>query len=153
MEASLFFIISLNEGTYFDENLIHLSPRENIEIIKKELITVKENNDNYMGIKGLDDPFNIYLYITKIKIKNINEKIYIKLQFFNKQLKSKKPIEIKKNESLNFIYEIQYDYDEYFITKIFNQNIDEFINNRFRLIKVKKFMIFKKYLEIHEKIY
>ena len=142
METSLFFIISSNERTYFNENLIHLSPRENIEINKKELITVKENDNNYMGIEGLDDPFNIYLYITKIKIKNINEKIYIKLQFFNKKLKSKKPIEIKKNESLNFIYEIQYDYDEYFITKIFNQNIDEFINNRFRLIKVKKFMIF-----------
>ena len=151
MEASLFFIISLSENNVFSEDLIHLSQRENIEIIKKDLIQVKENNENFMEIKRLDEPFNIYLYMTKIKIKNIKEKIFIKLSFDNKKLKSAKPIDIKKNEPIKFIYEISYVYDENFIVRCFNQNIDKFINDRFRLIKLKKFMIFKKYLEIHEK--
>ena len=149
MEQTIFFIISSNSKIFFRKDLIYLSKRKNIEIIEEDLIRIKENIINHMEIEGLDEFCNIYLYKTKIKIKNKNEKIFIKINFCNKKLKSKTPIKIKSNGSINFIYEILYEYSK--TAFLPNDEIYEFLNNKYKISKLKKFMIFKRYLEIHEK--
>ena len=155
MEASIFFIISSNSTIYFHKELIYLSKRENIDIMEEDLIKVKEKNINYMEVEGLDESFNIYLYKTKIKIKNINEEIFIKLNYLDRKLKSLYPIEFKGKESIYFLYEIIYKCEDIIPIniKIWDKNaysVNDFIKDKFRLIKMKKFKIFKKYLEIHE---
>jgi len=155
MEATIFFIISSKSSIYFHKELIHLNRRDNIDIIEEDLIKVKETNIPYMELEGVDESFNIYLYKTKITIKNINEEIYIKLDFLNKKLKSIYPIKLEEEKSIYFIYEISYKCEDIirYDIKIWEKNINnikEFLENKFRIMKVKKFRIFKKYLEIHE---
>ena len=155
MEASIFFIISSKSSIYFNKELIYLSKRDNIDIIEEDLIKVKEKNISFMEVEGVNESFNIYLYKTKIKIENIDEKIYIKLNFLKRNLKSTVPIEFKKKESIYFIYEISYKCEDFIPIDIkfwdrHIYNIKEFIDDKFRIYKVKKFKIFKRYLEIHE---
>jgi len=155
MEASIFFIISSKSSIYFYKELIHLSKRDNIDIIEEDLIKVKEKNISYMEVEGVNESFNIYLYKTKIKIKNINEEIYIKLDFLNRSLKSVYPINFKSKESIYFIYEIFYKSEDIIPIdiKVWDKNIHnikDFLNDKFRINKMKKFKIFKTYLEIHE---
>ena len=117
MEATIFFIISCEENVTLDKELISLSSNKKIEIINKDLIIVKEKNKIFMDLSNIDNILdkNIYLYKTKIKLKDLNtSSIYIKLLFLKKELISNNPIEIKYNNFNNFIYDISYVIDNYF---------------------------------------
>ena len=158
MEVSIFFIITSNRDIYFKNEYISLSSNSNktINIIKQELFKVKEFGSDLMEIKIYEN-FNIYLYKFIIKINSINEEVFIKINFLDKVLISEFPLEFKSNKSVYFIYEIKYKCEDILPIeiKILDGNIKDikdFINNKFEINKLQKFLIFKKYLELHENL-
>ena len=158
MEVSIFFIITSNKDIYFESKYINLSSNsnKNIIIVKQELFKVKEYGTNFMEIK-ISENLNIYLCKIIIKINSINEEVFIKINFLDKVLISEIPLEFKNNKSIYFIYEIKYKCEDLLPIefKFWDDNIKDikdFINNIFKINKLQKFLIFKKYLELHENL-
>ena len=152
-QTSIYFIISCHENIEFKKEFIQISK---VEILEKELIIILEKNVNYFDMNSKSDVLNgknIYLFKIKIKLKNPNNSIKIKLSFLNKTFTSKNPINVKENKAY-FIYDIVYGFEDvfrYWGFKIFQDpNIKDFLDNKFNVNYLTKLMIFKKYLLIHE---
>ena len=148
MEITIFFIVSCKAKTCLNKDRISLTKNKNINIIKKEFITVCEENYDYFNSKKINNSLNIYLYKVNIQIKSINEKIFVSLLFFDTKLKSSFPIQLKKDESIYFIYYISYVNEDFIHWN--NNEINNFLGDQYQIEDFKKFMIFKKYLELHE---
>ena len=153
--TSIFFIISCQENILFEKQLIHISTNKNSEIIDEDLISIKEKDMTYFNLKNINKDDlkgkNIYLYKIRLKLKDSNDFIYIKLTFLNKILISNSPFEIKENDTY-FIYDIFYKLEGFWEFERFqNESIKDFLTNKFRINYSTKIIIFKEYLLIHEK--
>jgi len=129
----IYLIVSCSEDFLFK--------KEHIDIVsdskfKKKIKKIKKYND----IKGMNVFFlKIQLYF--IEEKKINFKI--KIKYYEKSLITKSIYSIEKGQLL-FIYNEEYKNEQWYI--INEKKIDDFINKKFQISVLKKFLIFKYYL-------
>ena len=145
LPTTIYFIISCPNNIFFNEQLIELNPKENLKILKKELIEIKVNNKMKIQVKEYNNAFegkNIYLYIAKIELNKEDEKIKIKLKYDGKNLISQYYYKINIGQQL-FIYLESFEYDSYVN---FLKAKNDFIEKKYRLSFLQKFTIFKTYL-------
>ena len=152
---TIYFIISCQDYILLNDDSIsiEMNSREN-SILHKEVIPIKYGNKKYMDVKEVND-FNdksIYLYKIQLKVKSDSADIYIKLTIKEYKLKSKYPFKINKETCHYFIYIIEF--DENFFKKLFiNTEVNDFIENKYRINKLQKFLIFIEYIKALEPNY
>ena len=151
LPTTIYFILSCPDIILFREQSIELTPKENLKILKKELIEIKVNNKMKIKVKEYNNAFegkNIYLYKAELELKNEEEKIKIKLNYDRKNLISKENYKINKTKQ-SFIYFESFEYDFDFITYIkskIHYPKNDFIEKKYMLSFLQKFVIFKTYL-------
>ena len=146
LPTTLYFILSCPNNIFFKEHLIELSPKENLKILKKELIEIKVNNKMKIKVKEYNNAFekkNIYLYKVKLELKNKEEEIKIKLNYDGAKLISQNDYIINIGQQL-FIYLESFKYESYYNYLFKDKN--DFIEKKYRLSFLQKFTIFKTYL-------
>lgn len=152
----LYFVISCQNYVKLYEHNIDISASGKEKIEDKEVIIVQNENILYLDVKELNDSFrnkNIYLFRLKIKSKSIigESSIKITLKFGNNNLISKNYVSIKKDKKHLFIYNLFFEGKNIFDWgPLRNDWVNEFVNNKFNIIKAQKFLIFKEYIEKHD---
>ena len=145
LPATIYFIISSPENILFTEQSIELTPKENLKILKKELIEIRVNNEMKIQVKEYNNSFegkNIYLYEAEFELKKEEEKIKIKLYYDGNNLISKNNYIINQTKQL-FIYDESFEYDD--LINFIKPNND-YIEKKYKLSYLQKFVIFKTYL-------
>ena len=161
---SIYFVISCKGSQnnisyyscYLEEKMIHLSPGAKIRILESNLILIKQNDNFYINLENRNslNGKDIYLYTAKIIAGNLNE-FNIKLKdYLEESFVSKNPFPINEKNKIIFIYNIPFKLDGFLNrnvkTYFKDEIINEFLENKFRINNVQKFLIFKEYLNKHE---
>ena len=144
----IYFIISCPDDTNFQKNLIRISPKKKISILKQKLIKVKSIKNYLVKDQKFNDSLgnkNVYLYKAKIFFEESEIPIIIKLKYLEKILVSITPIKINKFDK-KFIYSISYKHDSFLDKLVGDDEIYDFINNKFIISYLQKFIIFKEYI-------
>ena len=148
LHTTIYFIISCPNNIFFNEQLIEIDPKENLKILKIELIEIKVNNKMKIQVKEYNNAFegkNIYLYIAKLELNKEDEKIKIKLNYDRKNLISKYYYKINLGLQLFIYLELfEYDFFNFIKARIYSKN--DFVEKKYRLSFLQKFTIFKTYL-------
>ena len=146
---TIYFIISCQENIYLDKKNIRLSPSSSINIQKDDFITIKKGNTYSIDLPNKDilNGKNIYLYVATINLLDNIKEFNIKLNYFyGTNFNSKNPFPIKQKKKHYFIYEISFKLDKWFKLMI-EKIIQDFIDDKFRISYLQKFMIFKEYIK------
>ena len=152
----LYFVICCQNYVKLYEHNIDISASGKEKVEDKEVIIVQKENILYLDVKELNDSFrnkNIYLFRLKIKSKSIigESSIKITLKFGNNNLISKNYVSITKDKDHLFIYNLFFEGKNIFDWEPLRNNwVNEFVNNKFNIIKAQKFLIFKEYIEKHD---
>ena len=152
----LYFVICCQNYVKLYEHNIDISASGKEKVEDKEVIIVQNENILYLDVKELNDSFrnkNIYLFRLKIKSKSIigESSIKITLKFGNNNLISKNYVSITKDKDHLFIYNLFFEGKNIFDWEPLRNNwVNEFVNNKFNIIKAQKFLIFKEYIEKHD---
>ena len=151
----LYFIISCQDNINLYKENISIEIKSNQgKILESENIIIRNREAKYLNVKEINNSFtgkNIYLYKIKLELKRNNIDMYIKLIFNKDKLKSKKPFQLIKDIYHSFIYSIEFEAENFFeLHFYFSTDTTNFIENKFKINKLQKFLIFKEYINTHE---
>ena len=146
LHTTVYYILSCPYNLFFFKSFIQLTPQENLIITKEELIEIKVNNKMKIQVKEFNNAFegkNIYLYKAELNLKKEEMTIQIQLSYLNDKLISK-DYKIHKNQQL-FIYFESFKYESILDCYKYLKTND-FIEKKYKLFSIQKFMIFHTYL-------
>ena len=150
----LYFIISCQDNINLYKENISIEIKSNQgKILESENIIIRNREAKYLNVKEINNSFtgkNIYLYKIKLELKRNNIDMYIKLIFNKDKLKSKKPFQLIKDIYHSFIYSIEFEAENFFELFYLSTDTTNFIENKFKINKLQKFLIFKEYINTHE---
>ena len=153
-ESTFYLIISCNTNMFLTKFNVNISSKS-AYLLNREIINVKENYNQYMAVKELNNSFrdkNIYIYKLVIAHKNDIEEVSIKLNINSYKLISKNSFKINKASPYRFIYYLEFKADGFFNKELFRDSLsNKFVDNEFNLSNFQKFLIFKEYINNHEK--
>ena len=153
LHTTVYYILSCPYNLFFFKRFIQLTPQENLIITKEELIEIKVNNKMKIQVKEFNNAFegkNIYLYKAELNLKKEEMTIKIQLSYLNDKLISK-DYKIHKNQQL-FIYFESFKYESILDCYKYLKTND-FIEKKYKLFSIQKFMIFHTYLsQTNEKV-
>eukprot|EP00833_Pecoramyces_ruminatium_P004922 jgi/Orpsp1_1/1178954/evm.model.c7180000067363.1 len=134
----IYFIISCSEDYCFRRKYLEIITDN---IIKKKIKKIKKSH-------RIQDR-KIYLFKIKFYLKEDESKVtfYIKLNYLDKSLITESPFTVNKFQQL-YIYNEKYKYEHWYIVK--EKRIDDFVNNKYKLSNLQKFLVFKNFLPFNQ---
>ena len=154
-KTTFYFIISCDISMFFSKRSVKISPSGSANLIGREIIRVKEIRQQYMPVKELNNSLknkNVYIYKLIISSKKEIEDIFINLEINNDKLISKSSFKINRTSLYRFIYSLKFEGDGFINYKLFRESLsNKFVNNTFNVSNFQKFLIFKEYINNHEK--